>query len=35
MKFAIIGDYGIGNRQEREVARLVESHHPDFVDHDR
>lgn len=28
---AVVGDFGVGNKNERAVANLVESHHPDFV----
>src|SRR5690242_9888809 len=29
--FAVVGDFGSGNRNEAAVATLVESWHPDFV----
>ena len=31
VRFAVIGDYGSGNKQERNVAHLIKSWKPDFI----
>jgi len=31
IRFAVIGDYGAGNRAEKQVANLVRSWNPDFI----
>ena len=31
VRFAVIGDYGSGNKQERDIADLIKSWNPDFI----